>query len=73
MTAQQEDEYRLKNSAAFLAHCRAEENDARVLLAQAAERTKRAKEKYEVIFVETEKRTIARIKAGILPPAEAGY
>ncbi len=73
MTAQQEDEFHLRKASEFLAHCREAETQARIALAQAMERTKRAKEKHETLFTDVQNRTVARMKAGDIPCATAGY
>lgn len=72
MTPEQEDNFRLRKAEDFLAHCRAEEAQARRGLAEAIERTKRAKEKHETLFTECEARAVARRKAGIVA-VSTGY
>ncbi len=63
MTTEHESDFRRRKAAEFLAHCREEENQARKALADAVERTKRAKEKFETAFLEAEKQAGARILA----------
>lgn len=64
MSAEDEDDFRLRKAHEFLAHCREVENQARVALARAAEQTKAAREKLETLFAECEARAVARRKAG---------
>lgn len=72
MTTEEEDNFHLRKAAEFLAHCRETENQARRELARAVEQTKRAKEKHEALFIECEKRAVARRKAGLIP-LNTGY
>jgi hypothetical protein len=58
--AQEEDNFRLRNAAEHLRHCRDTENHARKALAEAIANTKRAKEKHESLFMECERRAVAR-------------
>jgi len=60
MTSEQEDNFRLRKAEEFLNHSRESEQRARVTLAESMEQTKRAKEKYETLFMECEKRAVAR-------------
>lgn len=62
--AEQEDNFRLKKAREFLAHCRTKENEARVTLAQAVESSKRAKERFESLFVECDRRAVERRERG---------
>ena len=63
MNAEQEDNFRLRKAADFLAHSREAENQARKELYRATEQTKRAKEKYETLFMEVEQRAGQRMLA----------
>lgn len=67
----EEDAFRLRKAAEFLAHCRDAENQARWELAQAVDQTKRAKEKHDALFLECEARAVARIKAGFVSAVSA--
>lgn len=62
--AEAEDNLRLKRAQEQITYCREKENEARRLLAEATESSKRAKEKYEALFAECEKRAVARRKSG---------
>ncbi len=64
--AEQEDNLRLRKAAEFIGSCREKEACARRALADAERTTKRAREKYEVLFVECEQRAVARRKAGLI-------
>ena len=64
MSGEEEDNFRRRKALEFIAHCKTEEDQARVALAQAVERTKRAREKYETLFHECEARAVARRKSG---------
>lgn len=63
MNAEDEYNFRLRKAVDFLAHCREVEAQARREVTRAAEQTKRAKEKYETLFIECEQREVARRKA----------
>jgi hypothetical protein len=62
--SEQEDNFRLEKAKEFLAYCRNAETQARIALASAVESSKRAKEKYETLFEECQKRAVARRKSG---------
>lgn len=62
--AEQDDNFRLAKAKEHLAFCREAETQARAALASAIESSKRAKEKFETLFDECEKRAVARRKAG---------
>lgn len=62
--SEEEDNFRLRKAVEFLTHCRTAEGDARRVLAEAIERTKRAKEKHEALFAECEARAVSRRKSG---------
>ncbi|EIQ01107.1 hypothetical protein OpiT1DRAFT_05675 [Opitutaceae bacterium TAV1] len=64
MTEEQEDQFRLRKADDFVTHCRESENQARLELARAVELTRRAKEKYETLFMECERR--ARLRSRTL-------
>jgi hypothetical protein len=63
VNAEDEDRFRLRNAAEFLARSRDQENQARIALARAVEQTKTAKSKYEDLFMACEDRAVARRKA----------
>lgn len=67
MSALQEeidDNFRVRKAQEYLAHCREGENELRRRLAEAVEATKRAKEKYENLFMDCEARAAKRRKDG---------
>ena len=60
MTAEQEDKFRMKKAEEFVAYCQNAENEARRVLAEYSDRTKRAREKLSTLFQEVEARTVKR-------------
>lgn len=72
MSAEQEDNTRLRKAQEFLAYSRERENEARKSLLDAVAQTKRAKEKYEELFNECERRATLRRKSGQIE-CVAGY
>lgn len=63
MSAESDDIFRLKKAAEFLASCKQKEGQARCALFEAQSDTRRAKEKYETLFLECEKRALERNKS----------
>lgn len=63
MNHETEDQMRLRRAKEADAACREAEDTARKALAAAVESTKRAKEKYEELFLAAEKREVARLRA----------
>jgi hypothetical protein len=63
MKLRDEDEFRIRNAKEFLADCQRKENEARRALAEASATTKRAREKFESLFLEVEAREVARRKS----------
>lgn len=59
MNTETDDEIRLRRAKAFLAECRELENSTRMELAERVATTRRAKEKFEALFHETEARAVA--------------
>lgn len=70
--AEHDDNLRLRRSEQALAAYREQENAARRALNEAIEATKRAKEKYEALFAECEKRACERRRSGQIE-CVAGY
>lgn len=64
--SEDEDNFRLRKAQEHLEKCRELEADARRQLNQATKDRERAKEKYETLFDECEKRAVARRKAGLI-------
>lgn len=65
--AEHDDNLRLRRAEQALAAYREQENQARRALYEATESTKRAKEKYEALFMECEQCACARRDAGLIP------
>lgn len=61
-----ENQTRLRRAKEALAACKAAEDDARRALADAVESSKRAKERYEVLFMAEESAEVARRRANYL-------
>ena len=61
---EQDDNFRLKNAKDHLAFARDAETQARAAFNAAVEDSKGAKERYENLFDECEKRAVARRKSG---------
>lgn len=66
MIHETEDQTRLRRAKEALAQYRQREDEARKALAAAVESTKRAKEKYEEMYLAEEKREVERLKASYL-------
>lgn len=64
--SEDEDNFRLRKAEEYVTTCREIENNARRELAEATARRQRAKEKYETLFDECQKRAVARRKAGLI-------
>lgn len=62
-TTETEDQTRVRRAKEAVALCQSRENEARKALAEAAESTKRAREKYEELFAASEQREVARRRA----------
>jgi len=60
MNHETEDQTRLRRAKEALSACGEMENEARKALAAAAESTKRAKERYEELFIAVDKREAAK-------------
>jgi hypothetical protein len=64
-TSETENQTRLRRAKEALASCQSSENDARKALALAVESTKRAREKYETLFLAEEQAEVARRKLNL--------
>lgn len=63
MNHETEDQTRLRRAKEAVAACRDTEDEARKALAAAVESTKRSKDKYEELFLASEKREATRLRA----------
>lgn len=63
MSGETEDQTRLRRAKEALAAYKLSEEEARKALAAAVEATKRAREKYEELFLAVENREAARLRA----------
>lgn len=63
MQTETEEQTRLRRAKDAIAYCQASETEARKALSAAMESTKRAREKYEELFLAAENREVTRRRA----------
>lgn len=64
LQAEQEDNRRIQQAREAIAYAQEKEAEARKVLGQAEQTTKRMREKFEALFAECEKRAVERRKSG---------